>query len=588
MSPNHGVHEPRSALLISACSTRLLWTSLERVVRQFGLKSIYLFVTNEFQVEDFSNSPNVREVIFQRFSEIGLNTYRSLRKYNPDIIVLILDRNTRDFYSRLELLAFALPARLKWYIEEDDEGKFPRSVFYKRIAWKFLKLMIRSSFSLFVIFFVLLGFVCVSFFVSIRSGFSKKELRRLRRRLLVVWNRYKNSWWRLKGVGELGTFLPLELLFWMEFLRGVGSSRRSRSYPRRILFIRLDSLGDVINSTPGLRAVRATWPDAFITIAIGKWTKEIIKYCPYVNQILVYSTNNKWHLRGRKDNFVLLKQLRVFWNLRLRHYDLAIDPCGWPETYKLLYMSGAKVKVANDYGRWDLHYNVLLEKVRDNDGIGLPETKRTMNLLKLIGVTDDNLRTELWLSPEEEKIANDFLERNRISNKGIVGLHPGAPWPPRRWFVDRFAQLADMISEEYGFPLLIFAGPGEEGLVVDFMKLTRKANSVPVIGKSLREVMAIISRCALFVCNDSGPMHIAVAFKVPTVAIFGPGGAARWAPPSPPHIVIRNPGISCSPCSQISCQDNICLTSISVDQVWEGVRRLIEENGLVGNEVGAS
>lgn len=575
--------EFNNALIITSCAPMRIKASLDLLIHKYILRNIDLFIPDEFQVEKTYLDHNVRDIIYYKYSDIGYGTYTKLKKSKPDIIILIIDPNLKDFYIRLELLAFFLPARTKLFVYGlNEERRFPDKTFYINFARKFFKFVVLEIFCyVFISFIFFLFFLAKVFVIFFRSGLSKKVLCREMKLWLSFQYRYNRMLQMPKAFDEAGTFLPLVFFVWLSFITTKKTTRTFSRHPKRIFFIRLDHIGDVISSTPALRAIRLKWPKSFLTLAVGKWSADIIKHCPYVNEILVYPTNNKWHLRGKRDRFVFFKQLLYLTMLRTRKYDLAIDPCGWPETYKLMYMSGAKLKIANDYGRWDFHYNVLRQKLPQSDGVGLPETKRTLSLLKLVNVSHDDISTEVWLTLEEKEIAKEFLRANNIIyNRIIVGIHPGAPWPQRRWPIDRFAQIANRIAETYKLPILIFAGPGEEGLVDQLINLTNKNNIIPVTKKSLRDVVALIERCGIFICNDSGPMHIAVACKVPTVAIFGPGGFARWSPPTPPHIAIRNTNISCSPCSQISCDDNICLKSITVDQVWEAVTKLlINENG---------
>jgi ADP-heptose:LPS heptosyltransferase len=328
----------------------------------------------------------------------------------------------------------------------------------------------------------------------------------------------------------------------------------------------------MVNSIPALRALKTSFPKAQLTLISTKWNTAVIEGCPYIDEMLIYHTNDSWFNKVKREKFAFFKQLALFIKLRKAKYDLAIDPAGWPNSNKLLYMSGAKVKLLNNFERWDFYYNALINHKTDN----VHESKRALDLLRLIGIKNDDYSTELWLSLKEKSEAREFLYNAGLNENQIIGIHPGAPWPPRRWPIEMFAQLADKIWAAYRLPMLFFVGKNEENLLEGFSSIVKEAHIVPVLGKRLRSVMALIDKCTVFVCNDTGPMHIAVALKVPTVAIFGPGVVENWAPPSPPHIVIRNPNINCSPCSQISCQDNICLKSIPVDQVWKGVKKLLE------------
>ncbi len=574
----------KNGLILCANPNYLLQLNLEQAVKQFLIKNLHLVVINPYDLNITLDIGAVKEKITCRYLDINYTLYNKLRR-KWDLILLIVDKDSRHFFSRLEILLFMLPAKTKWIIDGTQIKKFPDNTFYKLISVKFIKLILRILFSGFYLslltFFILPKVLCLKI--------KNPRVPAFRRTILVtkaLWKRYQKTWKEFRALNELGTLLPLEFFVWTEFLFANRRSFNCCLVPRRILFIRLDHLGDVVNSTPALKLLKKQWPETQITLAVGKWTKDLLNNCPYVDELLIYPTNNRWHLRGNKDWFTFLKQFWIFLKLRRQHYDLAIDPCGWPDTYKLLYMSGAKVKVINDYGRWDFIYNVMRKKVPDDDSRGLPERERVLNLLKIMGLKNtEGVLPELWLSSMEEKYALEFFKKVIPNGTTVIaGIHLGASKPLKRWPTERFAFLVEKLYRAYKCLILIFAGPGEEELIEQFSKHVKVANYVPVVGQNLREFMAIVSKCHLFICNDSGPMHIAVALKVPTVAIFGPGGVARWAPPSPPHVVIRNPNISCSPCSQISCRDNICLKSISVDQVWEGVEKLIKQNKVADRE----
>jgi ADP-heptose:LPS heptosyltransferase len=185
---------------------------------------------------------------------------------------------------------------------------------------------------------------------------------------------------------------------------------------------------------------------------------------------------------------------------------------------------------------------------------------------------------ELFLSDRDRKYAEQLLTNQGISQQHLkIGLFPGAGWEPRQWMPQRFAVVGNLAAERFGAKILIFGGPNEVDLVAKVAGYV-KSNSVTLAGHlKIRQLAALIEKCDVFVTNDTGPMHISVAVKTPTIALFGPGNHKKFQPIGEAHTTIRHP-VPCSPCKQFTnkCKDNICMKSISVDEVWEAVKEKLK------------
>ena len=135
-----------------------------------------------------------------------------------------------------------------------------------------------------------------------------------------------------------------------------------------------------------------------------------------------------------------------------------------------------------------------------------------------------------------------------------------------------FAAIGDLATEEYNARVAVFGGPGEADIVDD---VARRMKTPPILMKervTLRQLGAMMEKCSLFLSNDTGPMHISVAVKTPTIGLFGPGNHVRFQPIGEKHTLIRR-DIHCSPCKQFThkCKDNICMKAITVEEVWKAV-----------------
>ena len=329
--------------------------------------------------------------------------------------------------------------------------------------------------------------------------------------------------------------------------------------PNRILLIRLSSLGDVVLTSPAIRAVRRHFPQAYIAMLVGKQSADVVSENPHLNEIITYNR------KAEKKNTEEMR--RIIHQLRQREFHLTIDFQRKFRTSLLAYLSFAKCRVG-------YHQPLgILCTVRVADKVNKHAIDRNLDLLRAIGIHTDNRALELFISDKDREYAEQFLTNEGISEEHPkIGLFPGAGWEPRQWMPQRFAVVGDLAAERLGAKVLIFGGPNEAGLVAKVAGYM-KSNPIILAGHlKIRQLAALIGKCDVFVSNDTGPMHISVAMKTPTIALFGPGNHKKFQPIGEEHTIIRHQ-VPCSPCKQFTgkCKDNICMKKISVDEVWKAV-----------------
>ncbi|MFQ6041051.1 MAG: glycosyltransferase family 9 protein [Candidatus Poribacteria bacterium] len=333
--------------------------------------------------------------------------------------------------------------------------------------------------------------------------------------------------------------------------------------PNRILLIRLSSLGDVVLTSPAIRAARHHFPQAYIAMLVGKQSADVVSENPHLNEIISYN-------RAGKKNTEEMR--RIIHQIRQREFDLTIDFQRKFRTSLLAYLSFAKCRVG-------YHQPLgILCTVRVPDKVNKHAIDRNLDLLRAIGIHSEDRTLELFISEEDREYAEQFFNSQRISPEHPkIGLFPGAGWRPRQWMPQRFAVIGDLAAEHFGAQVLIFGGAKEMDLVskvVGYMK----SDSIILAGHlKIRQLAALIEQCDVFVTNDTGPMHISVAMKTPTIALFGPGNHKKFQPIGEAHTTIRH-DFPCSPCKQFTdkCKDNICMKSISVDEVWQAVKEKLK------------
>jgi ADP-heptose:LPS heptosyltransferase len=344
--------------------------------------------------------------------------------------------------------------------------------------------------------------------------------------------------------------------------------------PRRILIIRTDHIGDAINTVPLVRHLRNTYPDAHITILCDTgyflW-----KDCPYINEVLVYKTNNRLFNRtGRKLRYIFrpFSYARV---LRKRNFDLVLDCVGRTETHILSYFCTSAVRLSQTYYPYQLFGITIVCQHYES---ALHETKRVLSFVKPTEeIADEDCALEIWLKPEIKKQTEAFFAKSGIDNSDLVlGIHPGAVSLLRVWPIERFAEVACKLGEKYNMKILFFEPPDNPGLSEQFISLLSECKSDATVVKDidLLTLAGLISRSNLFLCNDSGPMHIAAATKTPMVAIFGPGEYFRWRPQHPASAIVRKT-MSCSPCSQNDCTDSICISQVESNDVLRAAEKVL-------------
>ena len=375
----------------------------------------------------------------------------------------------------------------------------------------------------------------------------------------------------ISGLRQAIEHFTLELFIYLEFVRNAYSRKAvfEKDKIKKILIIRIEHLGDFILTVPVLRALRSEFPAAKITLLVSTWNKKIAEGCPYVDEILIYNTNNPVFNRGKKHPFLFLWNKLFYVKLRFQGFDLCLDFGGWIETFRLAYAAGARFKGALDYKRVKNIFNIRLAEFSDTDN----ELIRSFKLLGLFDIKGrQEEETEYWTTPAEIETAQKTLSEKGITNNDIlIGFYAGASSAPIRWGRENFAKVINALPLKNGLKVIIFNAPGEqvymEGLTAEL--------TVPFIlmpeKQGLKEFAAMVSLCKLFVSNDGGLSHLAAAMKVKTVTLYGPSNVKEWGGYSKSRTVITK-NYPCSPCRKTNCIRNLCMEAIKVEEVLEAIK----------------
>ncbi len=335
--------------------------------------------------------------------------------------------------------------------------------------------------------------------------------------------------------------------------------------PQRILLTQLRRIGDVVLTTPIIRALREAYPQAHITYLTEAPSEQVLRNNPHVDQVLV--------LPKRQGP---VAELGFLWRLRRERFDLVLDFFGNPRSALLTWFTGAPRRIGLSLrGRRRLY----------SDAVSLPPGRRfavehKALLLAPLGLSVSNLLPEVFPTAAEQAVAEAQLADLGVGpGELLVGLCPVSRMPYKVWPAERFAAVADHLIERHGARVLFFWGPGEEHFITQVRAHMGQTAlpSYPV--PSLMEMAALLARCQLLVSNDNGPRHLAVAVGTPTVGIFGRTHAINWTPPAAPaHRAVEfDPGCK-SACTYPACGLE-CLDGVPLSAVVEAVDTLLDATG---------
>ncbi|HQZ39732.1 MAG: putative lipopolysaccharide heptosyltransferase III [Acidobacteria bacterium] len=348
------------------------------------------------------------------------------------------------------------------------------------------------------------------------------------------------------------------------------------------MLVRLRLIGDVVFTTPVIRAVKRRFPAARLTYLVEAASAPVVRHNPHIDDLVIVERPRGW------------RRLRYDWNLarrlRRQRFDVAIDLHGGPRAAWLTRGSAAPVRIGYDLPGRRWAYTARIAWTASL----VPPRHSVLNqwdLLAPLGIGP----ADPALDPVEMPLTPDAIERvdKRLRDAGVAAdarlaiLHVSAGNPFRRWPADRFAALAAALaSDAQPLRVVITSGPSEADAASRVALEARRlaaddGTRIVRIGEfDLEELAALITRARLYIGGDSGPLHIAATTPTPVVALFGPTLPPRslpWRDPALPSIGVEVGPLPCRPCHQRRCVpgDFRCLTGITVPMVLAACRQAL-------------
>jgi len=340
---------------------------------------------------------------------------------------------------------------------------------------------------------------------------------------------------------------------------------------RKILVRSANWIGDTVMMIPSLMALKKTFPHAQITVLAKPWVIPLLENHPSVDKIMIFTKGD--------SVFTSLKELvRIISWLRTERFDLAVLFQNAFEAAFLVYAGKVKYRVGyTTDGRGFL----LTHKVkRDRHILFVHQVEYFLSLIEAMDWHVEEREPVLYVKDEDSRSVSLMLSSMGIEDTSFIfGINPGAEYgSAKRWPEERFAVIGEWAAKKWGAKVIIFGSFSETEIATTVANLMHTANPVNLCGHTtLGQAMALIKRCNFFLTNDSGLMHIAAAFNIPLMAIFGPTDHVVTSPVSNNARIIRH-SIDCSPCLKEVCpSDHRCMLSIEPEEVWEQMEGLKKE-----------
>ncbi|MBU4346014.1 MAG: lipopolysaccharide heptosyltransferase II [Candidatus Omnitrophica bacterium] len=335
----------------------------------------------------------------------------------------------------------------------------------------------------------------------------------------------------------------------------------------KILIIKFSSLGDIILSTPAIKAIRDKFPPNYkISFLTSQECKEALLTCPYIDELLVSDFKNKD--KGIKG---LMQWGRI---LREKNFDMVVDLQNNRKSHILCALSLALTR----YGYGNNKLGLLLNhRVKDEKPAIGPVTHQ-FRILQMLGINLENPNLELWPTPEDENYIEQFLSSEWISStQRLVGINISASpkWTTKNWPLRQLTKLCQELSHrDIRF---VITGTGRDlNSASALMNMLRSTKFINACGKTtVNQLACLIKRCSVYISPDSAPLHIACAVGTPFIALFGPTDPRRHLPPAKDCIVIKK-DLACSPCYKSKCKTRTCMELISSEEVLEAVDKLLK------------
>jgi lipopolysaccharide heptosyltransferase II len=345
----------------------------------------------------------------------------------------------------------------------------------------------------------------------------------------------------------------------------------------RILCVRLDTLGDVLMTTPAIRALKESLPESCITLLTSPAGAGPAPYIPEIDNVLVYEAPWLKASPFRPDSQidrVVLDSLRGQFDAAVIFTVYSQNPL---PAALFCYLADIPLRLA--YCR-ENPYKLLTHWVKETEPEQTirHEVRRQLDLVATIGVSTENEQLSFWVPAQARECITARLKASGLDlSHPWIALHPGVTAPSRQYAPERYAQVAHQLAAEDGLQI-VFTGSPNEVELVERIRGWMEAPSISMAGQlSIAELAALLQQAALLLSNNTGPVHLAAAVGTPVVVLYALTNPQHTPWEIPSRVLFHD--VPCKYCYKSTCPlgHHHCLELVSTEQVVQAVRSLLAE-----------
>ncbi|MDP2939242.1 MAG: lipopolysaccharide heptosyltransferase II [Candidatus Omnitrophota bacterium] len=333
---------------------------------------------------------------------------------------------------------------------------------------------------------------------------------------------------------------------------------------KKILIVEVNWLGDVLFTTPAIKAIKKAYPNCHLACMILPRVREVLEGNPNVDELIIFDEKGK-HLR-------IAPRIKFILELRRKRFDIVFLFHRSLTRTLITFFAGIPKRV----GYATRKRGFLLTKRIPQPPEGMHRSDSFSNIAESFGIIVKDRNYEFFVSEKSRFFIREFLEKEGISpHDFLVVINPGANWSLKRWPKENFAEVSDRLIEYFNAKIVISGGDKDIDLAIDISNMM-KAKPIILTGKTtFKQLGALIERANLVISADSGPMHLAAAVGKNLIALFGPTDPKITGPRGKANTIIMQKDVSCKiPCYELDCRDNLCMEAISVEDVLLEVRKI--------------
>lgn len=375
------------------------------------------------------------------------------------------------------------------------------------------------------------------------------------------------------NVNKVKQLSKIDKIISLFFKKPINSNRENLCDITDILVIDFSLIGDIIMDIPFLRNIKYNCPNAKIVLVCMPWAKTILEDQKIVDEFIIFDGKNKLST-PLKVAINFMEIISIIKKINKKRYQIGFEPKGDLRHTLFMHYTECDRTITYNYTGGSYLVTDSFEPIEGTKHL----IDEKLDLLKLagFGICQELTIPSLSIGQDMEQFIQKFVEINDLKEKTVIGLHPGASNVNKQY--KNYPELVKFIVEycEENIFFCIFEGNDEEKIVEQVSSVLQKEQYV-VVKRSLKEYISLVSVCNYMICNDSAAGHIAAAYDIPVLVIFGPVKDETASPRGGAKVIPISKEYNCKPCTLPTCplKTEVCINSIEVDEVFNCFKELI-------------